>query len=280
MISHFISLKNTTALLAVVFLFALIVLSLLIPFASQYAEDIYGAVHFERGGQPPSSQHWFGTDFAGRDMFTLTIRAGLSSLKVAFGVVLLSILIGAPLGMLSAVSSRRTDEIIMRITDAFLSFPPLILPLIITAALGPSLNNVIIGISVSWFPWYVRIARAQALIIKNTDYVSISKSMGAGRFHIIRKHIFPNSAVPVIIQGTLDAGYAILTAAGLSFIGLGAQHPETEWGLLLTQSRAQFINHWWEGFFPGLFIVLTVISFNIIGDELRSYLNPKETIPR
>ena len=104
--------------------------------------------------------------------------------------------------------------------------------------------------------------------------------MGAGRFYIIRKHIFPNSAAPVIIQGTLDAGYAILTAAGLSFIGLGAQHPETEWGLLLTQSRAQFINHWWEGFFPGLFIVLTVISFNIIGDELRSYLNPKETIPR
>ncbi len=280
MISHFISLKKTIAPLAVVFLFALIVFSLLIPFVSQYAEDIYGAVHFERGGQPPSSRHWFGTDSAGRDMFTLTIRAGLSSLKVAFGVVFLSILIGVPIGMLSGVSSRRTDEIIMRITDAFLSFPPLILPLIITAALGPSLNNVIIGISVSWFPWYVRIARAQALIIKNTDYVSISKSMGAGRFHIIRKHIFPNSAVPVIIQGTLDAGYAILAAAGLSFIGLGAQHPETEWGLLLTQSRAQFINHWWEGFFPGLFIVLTVISFNIIGDELRSYLNPKETTPR
>ena len=279
MISHLISLKKTTTLLAVVFLFALIVFSLLIPFASPYAEDIYGAVHFERSGQPPSYQHWFGTDSAGRDMFTLTIRAGLSSLKVAFGVVLLSIVIGAPIGMLSGVSSRRTDEIIMRITDAFLSFPPLILPMIITAALGPSLNNVIIGISASWFPWYVRIARAQALTVKNTDYVSISKSMGAGRFHIMRKHIFPNIAVPVIIQGTLDAGYAILTAAGLSFIGLGAQHPETEWGLLLTQSRAQFINHWWEGLFPGLFIVFTVISFNIIGDELRSYLNPKETTP-
>ena len=106
-------------------------------------------------------------------------------------------------------------------------------------------------------------------------YVSMSKSMGAGKIHIMKKHILPNSIGPVLVQGTIDAGYAILTAAGLSFIGLGAQHPETEWGLLLTQSRAQFINHWWEVFFPGLFIVLTVISFNVLGDDLRGSINSK-----
>ena len=257
------------------FLCGLLFVSVFIPFISPYEQDIYGAVHFETAGQPPSFSHWFGTDTAGRDMFTITVRAGFYSLKVAFGVVLFSVLIGVPIGMFAGVSSKRIDEIIMRITDGFLAFPPLILPIAITAALGPSLNNVIIGISVSWFPWYVRIARSQALIISSLDYVSISRSMGAGKLHVIKTHILPNSFSPILTQATIDAGYAILTAAGLSFIGLGAQHPDVEWGLLITQSRAQFINHWWEVFFPGIFILLTVAAFNIIGDEIRNTTNEK-----
>ncbi len=263
------------ALLGFVFLCGLLFLSVFIPFISPYEQDIYGAVHFEIAGQPPSFSHWFGTDTAGRDMLTITIRAGFYSLKVAFGVVFFSVLIGVPIGMFAGVASKRIDEIIMRITDGFLAFPPLILPIAITAALGPSLNNVIIGISISWFPWYVRIARSQALIISSLDYVSISRSMGAGKLHVIKTHILPNSFSPILTQATIDAGYAILTAAGLSFIGLGAQHPDVEWGLLITQSRAQFINHWWEVFFPGIFILLTVASFNIIGDELRNTTNEK-----
>ena len=263
------------ALSGFVFLCVLLFLSVFIPFISPYEQDIYGAVHFETAGQPPSFSHWFGTDTAGRDMLTITIRAGFYSLKVAFGVVFFSVLIGVPIGMFAGVASKRIDEIIMRITDGFLAFPPLILPIAITAALGPSLNNVIIGISISWFPWYVRIARSQALIISSLDYVSISRSMGAGKLPVIKTHILPNSINPILTQATIDAGYAILTAAGLSFIGLGAQHPDVEWGLLITQSRAQFINHWWEVFFPGIFILLTVASFNIIGDELRNTTNEK-----
>ena len=263
------------ALSGFVFLCVLLFLSVFIPFISPYEQDIYGAVHFETAGQPPSFSHWFGTDTAGRDMLTITIRAGFYSLKVAFGVVFFSVLIGVPIGMFAGVASKRIDEIIMRITDGFLAFPPLILPIAITAALGPSLNNVIIGISISWFPWYVRIARSQALIISSLDYVSISRSMGAGKLHVIKTHILPNSFSPILTQATIDAGYAILTAAGLSFIGLGAQHPDVEWGLLITQSRVQFINHWWEVFFPGIFILLTVASFNIIGDELRNTTNEK-----
>ena len=265
-----------TSRIAFSFILLIIVSSILVQFLSPYADDLNGAVHLEIGGQPPSIKHWFGTDAAGRDLFTLTIYAGLSSLKVAFSVVLISIAIGVPIGMLSGVSSRNIDEVLMRITDGFLAFPPLMLPLIITSVLGPSLNNVIIGISMSWFPWYVRIARSQAMIILSSGYVSVSKSMGAGKLHIIKKHIFPNSIGPILVQGTIDAGYAILTASGLSFIGLGARHPEVEWGLLITQSRAQFLNHWWEVLFPGLFIIFTVISFNIIGDELRKLTNPKE----
>jgi len=271
-----ILLKKKTTVAALSFLLTLVVLAICIPFVSPYHEDLRGAVHLELGGQPPTLRHWFGTDTAGRDLFTLTIHAGMSSLKVAFGVVLLSMMIGVPIGMFSGTSSNRTDEVVMRITDGFLSFPPLVLPLFITAILGPSLNNVIIGISASWFPWYVRIARSQALIISSSGYVLVSKSMGAGKLHIMKKHILPNSLGPILVQGTIDAGYAILTAAGLSFIGLGAQHPETEWGLLLTQSRAQFLNHWWEVFFPGLFIVLTVMSFNVLGDELKIFIDPKE----
>lgn len=271
-----ILLKKKTTVAALSFLLTLVVLAICIPFVSPYHEDLSGAVHLELGGQPPTLRHWFGTDTAGRDLFTLTIHAGMSSLKVAFGVVLLSMMIGVPIGMFSGTSSNRTDEVVMRITDGFLSFPPLVLPLFITAILGPSLNNVIIGISASWFPWYVRIARSQALIISSSGYVLVSKSMGAGKLHIMKKHILPNSLGPILVQGTIDAGYAILTAAGLSFIGLGAQHPETEWGLLLTQSRAQFLNHWWEVFFPGLFIVLTVMSFNVLGDELKIFIDPKE----
>lgn len=271
-----ILLKKKTTVAALSFLLTLVVLAICIPFVSPYHEDLRGAVHLELGGQPPTLCHWFGTDTAGRDLFTLTIHAGMSSLKVAFGVVLLSMMIGVPIGMFSGTSSNRTDEVVMRITDGFLSFPPLVLPLFITAILGPSLNNVIIGISASWFPWYVRIARSQALIISSSGYVLVSKSMGAGKLHIMKKHILPNSLGPILVQGTIDAGYAILTAAGLSFIGLGAQHPETEWGLLLTQSRAQFLNHWWEVFFPGLFIVLTVMSFNVLGDELKIFIDPKE----
>ena len=265
-----------TSRIAFSFILLIIAFSILVQFLSPYADDLNGAVHLEIGGQPPSIKHWFGTDAAGRDLFTLTIYAGLSSLKVAFSVVLLSIAIGVPIGMFSGVSSRNIDEVLMRITDGFLAFPPLMLPLIITSVLGPSLNNVIIGISMSWFPWYVRIARSQAMIILSSGYVSVSKSMGAGKLHIIKKHIFPNSIGPILVQGTIDAGYAILTASGLSFIGLGARHPEVEWGLLITQSRAQFLNHWWEVLFPGLFIIFTVISFNVIGDELRKFTNPKE----
>lgn len=267
---------KSTFRIAFSFILLIIASSILVQFLSPYADDLNGAVHLEIGGQPPSIKHWFGTDAAGRDLFTLTIYAGLSSLKVAFSVVLLSIAIGVPIGMFSGVSSRNIDEVLMRITDGFLAFPPLMLPLIITSVLGPSLNNVIIGISMSWFPWYVRIARSQAMIILSSGYVSVSKSMGAGKLHIIKKHIFPNSIGPILVQGTIDAGYAILTASGLSFIGLGARHPEVEWGLLITQSRAQFLNHWWEVLFPGLFIIFTVISFNVIGDELRKITNPKE----
>ena len=266
--------KKTTTV-SMLFLTIIIFLAVLIPHLSPYSDDLNGAVHLEINNQSPSFSHIFGTDSAGRDMFTLTIRGALVSLRVAIGVVLMSVILGVPLGYVAGVSGKRVDEIIMRISDAFLAFPPFVLPIVIAIALGGSLNNVMFGIAISWFPWYVRIARAQAIMIRSSDYVLISKSMGASTFHIVKKHILPNSISPVIVQASIDAGYAILTVAGLSFIGLGAQPPLPEWGLLITASRAQFLYHWWVVVFPGIFILLTVLSFNVIGDDLRNFLNPK-----
>ena len=266
--------KRTTTI-SILFLTITVFLAVVIPYVSPYSDDLNGAVHLEINNQAPSFSHIFGTDSAGRDMFTLTIRGGLVSLRVAIGVVLMSVVLGVPLGFIAGVSSKWVDETIMRISDAFLAFPPFVLPIVIAIALGGSLNNVMFGIAISWFPWYVRIARAQAIMIRSSDYVLISKSMGASTFHIIKKHILPNSISPVIVQASIDAGYAILTVAGLSFIGLGAQPPLPEWGLLITASRAQFLYHWWVVVFPGIFILLTVLSFNVIGDDLRNFLNPK-----
>ena len=266
--------KKTTTV-SILFLTIIIFLAVLIPYLSPYSDDLNGAVHLEINNQPPSFSHVFGTDSAGRDMFTLTIRGALVSLRVAIGVVLMSVILGVPLGYVAGISGKKVDEIIMRISDAFLAFPPFVLPIVIAIALGGSLNNVMFGIAISWFPWYVRIARAQAIMIRSSDYVLISKSMGASTFHIVKKHILPNSISPVIVQASIDAGYAILTVAGLSFIGLGAQPPSPEWGLLITASRAQFLYHWWVVVFPGLFILFTVLSFNVIGDDLRNFLNPK-----
>ena len=266
--------KKTTTV-SILFLTIIIFLAVLIPHLSPYSDDLNGAVHLEINNQSPSFSHVFGTDSAGRDMFTLTIRGALVSLRVAIGVVLMSVILGVPLGYVAGISGKKVDEIIMRISDAFLAFPPFVLPIVIAIALGGSLNNVMFGIAISWFPWYVRIARAQAIMIRSSDYVLISKSMGASTFHIVKKHILPNSISPVIVQASIDAGYAILTVAGLSFIGLGAQPPLPEWGLLITASRAQFLYHWWVVVFPGIFILLTVLSFNVIGDDLRNFLNPK-----
>ena len=266
--------KKTTTV-SILFLTIIIFLAVLIPHLSPYSDDLNGAVHLEINNQSPSFSHVFGTDSAGRDMFTLTIRGALVSLRVAIGVVLMSVILGVPLGYVAGISGKKVDEIIMRISDAFLAFPPFVLPIVIAIALGGSLNNVMFGIAISWFPWYVRIARAQAIMIRSSDYVLISKSMGASTFHIVKKHILPNSISPVIVQASIDAGYAILTVAGLSFIGLGAQPPSPEWGLLITASRAQFLYHWWVVVFPGLFILFTVLSFNVIGDDLRNFLNPK-----
>jgi len=203
-----------------------------------------------------------------RSLFRRRLATGLTVLAIALSI-------GVPLGLMAGFFGGWVSDVIMRISDMFMAFPALLLPLAISAALGPSITNAMIAIAVAWFPWYVRIVRAQVLTIKEQLYVEAARSIGAGRFRILTRHVLPNAVAPVIIQASMDMGYTILTAATLSFIGAGARPPTVEWGLMVTESRAYFMDFWWTVTFPGLAIFLTVLAFNLVGDGLRDILDPK-----
>jgi peptide/nickel transport system permease protein len=163
----------------------------------------------------------------------------------------------------------------MRTTDVFLAFPPLLLPIAITAAIGAGLVNAMIALSVSWFPWYARIMRGSVLRVKSELYISAARAMGVGHGQVMVRHAVPNALTPVIVQGSLDFGYTILAAASLSFIGIGAQPPDIEWGLMAASSRSKFLDFWWTVTFPGLAIFVTVLAVNLVGDGIRDVLDPK-----
>jgi peptide/nickel transport system permease protein len=225
--------------------------------------------------QPPSAKYWFGTDELAPDMFSRVIYGTRISLQTALIAVGLALLIGVPLGAIAGGLGGVADEIIMRITDVFLSFPPLLLAIAIAAFLGPNLRNAMLAIAISWWPWYTRIIRGQAVSIRERQFVRAARAIGAPKSIIIFKHILPNTFAPVIVQASMDIGGVILTIASLSFLGLGAQPPTPEWGLLISTSRTYFLNAWWYSTFPGIAIFITVLVFNLIGDGFREVLDPK-----
>lgn len=255
--------------------FALVFAAFFAPYITPYPEDALHGINFAEKLSPPSFKHFFGADALGRDIFTRVIFGARMSLKIALTVILFALAIGVPLGLIAGFFGGKIDEIIMRMTDMFLAFPPMLLPLAIAAALGPSIINAMIAIAISWFPWYVRLIRAQVLTVREQLYVESARSIGVSRPMIMTRHILPNVLAPVVIQASMDMGYAILTAAGLSFIGVGAKPPTVEWGLMITSARAYFLDYWWTVTFPGLAIFVSVLAFNLVGDGLRDILDPK-----
>ena len=224
---------------------------------------------------PPGFAHLMGTDELGRDIFSRVIFGARTSLIIGITVLFVSMVIGVPIGLISGYFGGRVDTLLMRFSDIFLAFPPLLLPIAITAALGAGLFNAMMALAISWFPWYARIMRSSVIAIKQELYIDAARAMGVGHFRIMLRHALPNASTPVIVQASMDFGYTILAAASLSFIGIGARPPSIEWGLMVALSRSKFLDFWWTAAFPGLAIFVAVLAINLVGDGVRDYLDPK-----
>lgn len=225
--------------------------------------------------QPPSGAHWFGTDDLGRDIFSRILYGARISLTVGFSAVLLSAVMGSFLGIIAGYYGRWIDTIISRIFDIMLAFPSILLAIAIVSILGPSLQNALIAIAIINVPTFGRLIRSRVLMIKQEEYIVAARAIGMKNSRILWKHILPNSMTPVIVQGTLAIATAIIEAAALGFLGLGAVAPQAEWGKMLADARVYFISAPWAMIFPGISIMLTVIGFNLMGDGLRDALDPK-----
>ncbi|RLI54232.1 MAG: D,D-dipeptide ABC transporter permease [Candidatus Thorarchaeota archaeon] len=225
--------------------------------------------------QPPSPDHIWGTDQNGGDVFSMVIWATRIDLKIAITVVAVSLIIGALIGAAAGYFGGAVDEVVMRITDVFFAFPGLILAMAIVAALGErNLDNISIALMMVWWPTYARLVRGQVLIEREKLYVEAARSVGASDMRILITHILPNTIQPVIVQATLDMGGVLLTAAGLSFIGFGAEAGTAEWGWMISQGQNHFMNYW-VTLYPGLAILFCALSFNLVGDGVRDIMDPK-----
>ncbi len=225
---------------------------------------------------PPSGVHFFGTDSAGMDIYSRVLYGGRLALASGLMVLLLCTVIGSLVGLVSGYSGGQLDEAIMRVTDIFLAFPPLILAMAVVAGVRDrSLAILVLAISIRWWAPYARIMRAQAMAVNAQEYVDAARTIGAGNLRIMLRHILPNTISPIIVQATLDLGYIILTAASLSFIGFGVQAGEPEWGRMVADGRQYIRSEWWVITFPGLAIAFAVLGFNLLGDGIRDILDPR-----
>lgn len=222
--------------------------------------------------QAPSAAHWFGTDDQGRDVLTRVIYGTRISLTGALGIVLIGVIVGTPIGLTAGFLGGWVDEVLMRITDMFLAFPALILAMAVAATLGPNTLNAVLAIGVTWWPWYARLVRGQTLKLRHQPFIEAAQVAGGRSPFILRRHVLRNEWSQIIVQASLDIGYAILTLAGLSFIGLGAQPPTPEWGSMISVGRDYYLVQWWLVTFPGLAIVFAVLAFTLLGDSLQRAL--------
>ncbi len=223
---------------------------------------------------PPSTDHFFGTDQLGRELFYRVLLGASTSLFIAFTAVALSIVVGLPLGILSGYFAGWTDHVLMRLVDTLLSFPAILLALAISSVLGPNLRNTILAIGIAFAPYLARIVRGETLKVCSLPYIEAIRSQGASNLRIITRHVLPNVMPPVIVQATISVAFAILAEAGLSFLGLGTQPPTPSWGLMIQASRDYLDVAPWTALVPGIAVALTVMGLNMLGDVLRDVLDP------
>lgn len=257
--------------------FALVAIMLLTAIIAPFLipADLATRMHMTARLKPPSLEHWFGTDQLGRDLLYRVMLGAQTSLRIAGAAVAMSIVIGLPLGLISGFYRGLVDNILMRLVDTLLSFPVLLLALTISAMLGPSIPNTIIAIGVAFAPFLARIVRGEALRVAQMPYVEAARAAGANDIQLIVHHILPNIMPPIIVQGTISLAFAILAEAGLSFLGLGAQPPQSSWGLMIQASRDYLDVAPWTALVPGAAVALTVLGLNMSGDILRDVFDPR-----
>lgn len=266
--------KNKMAMIGLTIIVILIVLALCADIIADY-DEVAIKMNSSIRLQGPSKDHILGTDELGRDIFARIIHGARVSLKVGIIAVGIAIVIGGTLGAIAGFYGGKLDNIIMRAMDIFLAIPSILLAIAIVSALGTSMLNLMVAVGISSIPSYARIVRASVLSIKDQEFIEAAKAIGAKDTRIILKHILPNSMAPVIVQGTLGVAGAILSTAGLSFIGLGIQKPAPEWGAMLSSGRPFLREAWHVTTFPGIAIMITILSLNLLGDGLRDALDPR-----
>jgi len=267
--------RSAASMAGLVIVAIFVLVSAIGPWIVPYPEDARGAVHLDRKLQPPSTTHWFGTDEVGNDVYTRVILGARVSLQIGLIITVVAAVLGVPLGIVAGHVGGRLGETIMRVTDVFLSVPALVLALAVVGALGPGILNAMIALSLVWWPGYVRLVQAKTLALGQETFVEAARASGSGRLRIVLVHLLPNCVSPIVVKASMDMGAAILAAASLGFIGLGAQPPYPEWGAMISHGRNYLPTWWWYSAFPGLAIYFTVLGLNLVGDGLRDLLDPK-----
>ena len=261
-------LHDRVAIAGAGFVLLVVIAAVLAPEVAPYSPT----ANFGLINASPSGAHWLGTDDVGRDILSRLIFGARVSLEAATIIVVLAMAISVPIGLVAGYFSGRTDNVLMRLMDAMFAFPPLILAITVAALLGRSLHNESIAIAITFIPGFARVARGQVLAVREETYIEASRSLGSGPVRIIGRHVLPNVASPLIVQGAIAFGYALLAEAGLSFLGLGVQPPNASWGVMLQEAYQFVLSDPWATIVPGLAIALTVLSFNFLGDGLRDAL--------
>ncbi len=268
--------SDRLALVGIALIVLVVIAALFGPWLAPYPEQGFGATAVDQRNLPPSFLHWMGTDQLGRDVLSRVIIGAQPALTVSLFVVVLAAGIGVPLGAVAGYRGGWLDEVLMRITEVFQAFPPLLLAMITVALLGPSLTNAGLALAISWWPWYARLVRAEARSLRERPFVEAARAIGVPMWRILPRHILRNCMTPILVQATIDIGTVILAAGTLAFIGLGAQPPDPDWGLMVAEGRGVIFTQWWISTFPGLAIFLTVLGFNLLGDSLRDMLDPRQ----
>jgi len=267
--------KNHLAMAGLIFLIVITVAAIFAPWMAPYPKDAGLGVHFDNALSLPCREHIFGTDEAGRDIFSRLLFGARLSLMLAVIVLGIAFSIGVPLGIIAGYYGGAVDEIIMRITDVFSSIPALVMAMAVCVLLKPSLENSMIAIALVWWRSFCRLAYGETLSLKQEDFVTVSRSLGSSSFYIMFREILPNMTSSLLVKITLDAGYAILVGTSISYLGAGASPPTPEWGIMVAEGRHYLPASWWPSLFPGLAIFLTVLSFNLLGDGLRDFFDVK-----